>query len=162
MGGFRTRCYCFYRLHIRKRVHVSDARTLSGATKPPYQVHVAPTPCGIIKPHCGRFYIPRKARAFHAQSELCAWRPWLANSIRTRVAEGGLPLTAARSAGRRTLVRGGVIVCNRWFRYRYVIGRINNTLLSHFTAPDQTPFRWEVFAQGATVFTDYTLGSGCT
>ena len=42
----------------------------------------------------------------------------------------------------------GVIVCNRWFRYQYVIGRINNTLLSHFTAPDQTPFRWEVFAQG--------------
>jgi len=42
----------------------------------------------------------------------------------------------------------GVVVCNRWFRYQYVIGRINNTLLSHFTAPDQTPFRWEVFAQG--------------
>ena len=42
----------------------------------------------------------------------------------------------------------GVVVCNRWFRYQYVIGRINNTLLCHFTAPDQTPFRWEVFAQG--------------
>ena len=31
----------------------------------------------------------------------------------------------------------GVVVCNRWFRYQYVIGRINNTLLSHFTLCDR-------------------------
>ena len=52
----------------------------------------------------------------------------------------------------------GVVVCNRWFRYQYVIGRINNTLLSHFTAPDQTPFRWEVFAQRVNVAKTLRVG----